>query len=43
MISKLIELLAWACVDLLIEVVVTNVTLGPFVARRFENWSIGFM
>ena len=42
MISKLTELLAWACIDLLIEVVVTNVTLGPFEARRFENCSIGF-
>ena len=34
MISKLTKLLAWDCIDLLIEAVVTNVTLGLFEARR---------
>ena len=42
-ISTLIEWLAWTCMDLLLEVVMTNVTLTPFGAKRFENWSIGFM
>ena len=42
MVSKLIELLSWACIDLLIRLVAMNVTLGPFEARRFENCNIGF-
>ena len=42
-ISTFIEWLAWTCMDLLLEVVMTNVTLIPFEAKHFENWSIGFM
>ena len=43
MVSMLTEWLEMACTDSLMEVVVSNVTLRPFEARRFENWSIGFM
>ena len=40
MVSKLIEVLLWACIDLLILLLARNVTLGPFEARRLENCSI---
>ncbi|KAK9997611.1 hypothetical protein SO802_022297 [Lithocarpus litseifolius] len=32
-----------ACMEFLMVLVVTKVTLAPFVAKRLENWSIGFM